>query len=71
MSANDAALRKDYYRILGLERGARVSEAEISRAFKEAILKYSPDKVPDSDRSRLMIKEVQAVLYSKVLAKLD
>ena len=60
MAQNDAALRKDYYRILGLDRG-RVSDAEIYRAYKESFLKYSSDKESNPDRSRLMLKDVHAV----------
>ena len=61
MAENDKALRKDYYRILGLERG-RVSDAEITRAFQQSILKYSPDVVPESERTRQMIRDIRAVL---------
>lgn len=60
MSQNEAALRKDYYRLLGLERG-RFSEEELSQACKEIFLKYSPDRVGDSERARLILKDVQAV----------
>jgi DnaJ-domain-containing protein 1 len=71
IAQNDAALRKDYYRILGLERG-RVSEAEVYRAYNDLMNKYSPDKVADSDRPRvmMMMKDIQAVLlFSIILAK--
>jgi hypothetical protein len=60
MSQNEMALRKDYYRILGLERG-RFTDEELKTAWKETYLKYSPDKVGDSDRARLMLKDIQAV----------
>ena len=61
MAANETALRKDYYKVLGLERG-RLTEGEIRRAWKEMILKYHPDKVGNSDRTRLINADIQAVL---------
>jgi DnaJ domain len=61
MARNDDALRKDYYKLLGLERG-RVSPDELSRAFKERMLKYSPDKFGDNERARQMCQDIQAVL---------
>jgi len=61
MAANESALRKDYYKILGLERG-RLTEGEIRRAWKEMMLKYQPDKVGNSDRVRLIVADIQAVL---------
>jgi DnaJ-domain-containing protein 1 len=63
MAANDAALRKDYYKILGLPRG-RLTDAEIKRAWREMCLKYHPDKVGNSDRARLLLQDIQAVTIS-------
>jgi hypothetical protein len=60
MSQNESALRKDYYRLLGLERG-RFTEEELRQAWKDTCLRYSPDKIGDSDRARLLLKDVQAV----------
>ena len=61
IAANESALRKDYYRILGLERG-RLTEEEITQAWKAMMLKYHPDKVGNSDRTRLLIADIQAVM---------
>lgn len=61
MAANESALRKDYYKLLGLDRGGRLTEGEIRRAWKEMMLKYQPDKVGNSDRVRLIIGDIQAV----------
>ena len=70
MAANESALRKDYYKILGLERG-RLSEGEIRRAWKEMILKYHPDKVGNSDRVRLINADIQAVQITSLQFKTD
>jgi len=63
IAANDAALRKDYYKILGLQRG-RLTDAEIKRAWREMCLKYHPDKVGNNDRARLLLQDIQAVILS-------
>lgn len=63
MAANESALRKDYYKLLGLDRGGRLTEGEIRRAWKEMMLKYQPDKVGNSERVRLIIGDIQAVPY--------
>jgi DnaJ-domain-containing protein 1 len=60
MAANEAALRKDYYRVLGLERG-RFSEAEIHRAWQKSVMRYHPDIVGDDENARLMMQDIQAV----------
>merc|ERR1711936_1475917 len=42
--------KKDYYKSLGLEKGA--SYKEIKKAFRQMALKYHPDKNPDKDTSK-------------------
>ena len=63
LAANDAALRKDYYKILGLQRG-NLTEGEIRRAWKEMLMKYHPDKVGNNERARLLVHDIQAVRIS-------
>jgi curved DNA-binding protein CbpA len=60
MALNEAALRKDYYKLLGLDKG-RVSENEIRRAWRDSLLKYHPDKVGEDDRTRRIIIDINAV----------
>jgi DnaJ-domain-containing protein 1 len=60
MAANETALRKDYYKLLGLERG-RLNDVEIEHAWRETMRKYDPDRVGNSDRTRLLLKDIQAV----------
>lgn len=63
MAANDAALRKDYYKILGLQRG-HLTEGEIKRAWKDMMMKYHPDKVgSNNERARLLLQDIQAVSH--------
>jgi DnaJ-domain-containing protein 1 len=62
LAANDAALRKDYYKILGLQRG-NLTEGEIKRAWKDMMMKYHPDKVGNNERARLLIHDIQAVSH--------
>jgi curved DNA-binding protein len=54
---------KDYYKILGIERGA--DEAEIKKAYRKLAAKYHPDK-PTGDESKFKeISEAYEVLSDK------
>jgi molecular chaperone DnaJ len=54
--------KRDYYEILGVERG--VSQDEIKRAFRKLAFKYHPDrnKEPDAEEKFKEISEAYAVL---------
>ena len=56
--------RKDYYKILGLEKGA--SDADIRKAYKKCALKWHPDKnSADEDqkiKAEKMFKEVNEAM---------
>ena len=56
--------RKDYYKILGLEKGA--SDADIRKAYKKCALKWHPDKnTADEDqkiKAEKMFKEVNEAM---------
>ena len=60
MASYEAALRKNYYKVLGLERG-RLSDAEITQAWQQMMMKYHPDNVGNNDRARLILQDIQAV----------
>ncbi|GAA0789046.1 molecular chaperone DnaJ [Hathewaya limosa] len=49
-------MAKDYYEILGIEKGA--SEPDIKRAFKKLALKYHPDRNPDNKEAEEKFKEI-------------
>ena len=62
MTINEAALRKDYYKLLGLERG-RLTEGELKRAWKDMSMKYDPAKVGNNERVQRMLQDIQAVHF--------
>ena len=55
-------MAKDYYKVLGIEKGA--SKEEIKRAFRKMARKYHPDLNKDSDASEKFkeINEAAAIL---------
>jgi DnaJ-class molecular chaperone len=53
------ARRKDYYKILGVDRNA--TEEQIRKAYKKLALKYHPDKNQDSPEQR-KVSELADVL---------
>lgn len=48
--------RKDYYKILGVEKTA--SEQQIKKAYRKLAIQHHPDKNRDGDKSDLMFKEI-------------
>ena len=47
---------KDYYEVLGLQKGA--SEDEIKRAFRKLAIKYHPDKNQGNAEAEAKFKEI-------------
>src|ERR1041385_8507346 len=58
-----AKRKRDYYEVLGLERGA--SEQEVKRAFRELARQHHPDVNPDGGEAFREINEAYAVLSDK------
>ena len=54
--------KRDYYEVLGVERGA--SDAELKKAYRRLAMKYHPDrnKAPDAEEKFKEIAEAYAVL---------
>lgn len=57
--------KKNYYRVLGLDRGA--SKSDIKKAYRKLALRYHPDKCrePDAADKFKEISEAYAVLTGK------
>ena len=50
------AEKRDYYEVLGLQKGA--SEEEIKKAFRKLALKYHPDRNPGDKEAEEKFKEI-------------
>ena len=50
---------KDYYAVLGLEKGA--SDDEIKRAFRKLAIKYHPDKNQGNKEAEEKFKDINEV----------
>ena len=48
--------KKDYYRLLGVERGA--NEGEIKKAYRGMVVKYHPDRNPDDAEAPELMREL-------------
>jgi molecular chaperone DnaJ len=57
MSGKECMAKRDYYDVLGVDRGA--SASEIKKAFRRVAMKHHPDRNPDNKQSEDKFKEAQ------------
>jgi molecular chaperone DnaJ len=57
MSGKECMAKRDYYDVLGVDRGA--SASEIKKAFRRVAMKHHPDRNPDDKQSEDKFKEAQ------------
>ncbi len=50
------AEKRDYYEVLGLQKGA--SDDEIKKSFRKMAMKYHPDKNPGNKEAEEKVKEI-------------
>jgi molecular chaperone DnaJ len=56
------AVKRDYYEVLGVERGAGAEE--IKKAYRKLALQYHPDRNPGDKQAEERFKEVAGVRRS-------
>ena len=49
MSGKECMAKRDYYDVLGVDRGA--SASEIKKAFRRVAMKHHPDRNPDDKQA--------------------
>jgi molecular chaperone DnaJ len=57
MSGKECMAKRDYYDVLGVDRGA--SASEIKKAFRRVAMKHHPDRNPDDKQAEDKFKEAQ------------
>jgi molecular chaperone DnaJ len=57
MSGKECMAKRDYYDVLGVDKGA--SASEIKKAFRRVAMKHHPDRNPDDKQSEDKFKEAQ------------
>src|SRR6266705_5110958 len=56
-----ATEKRDYYEVLGVERGA--TDEEVKRSYRKLAVKFHPDKNPDDPHAEEKFKEIDEAYY--------